>query len=179
MKTKLKKWKKIKSTNICNDSHIQLDKDLVILPSGKKHNYFHINKGMRSVFVFAFNRSDRLLVTKQYRYPIDQIAYGPVGGMVEKNETPLRAAKRELKEETGYTAKSYKLIGSFYASPANSNGIFFIYTAKDLKPGEPNPDDTEFIECEFLPKTRIDSMIKSGEWRDSDFMAAWMLYKLK
>lgn len=179
MKTKLKKWKKISSKLIYKNKYVELFQDLVQLPNGRKYKYTVSNKHGRAVIVMAIDKQARILLTKEFRYPINKVSYSVVGGTVEKKETPRSAAKRELKEETGFSAGKFKLLDTFYASPSRSGTIFYAYVATDLKPGKAQPEFMEFIETEFLSQKKIDGIIRSGEVKDPYTLATYLLYKLK
>jgi len=112
MKTKLKKWKKISSKKVY-EGYFNVLKDVVLLPNKKKYNYYLSGSNKKSVIMFPVDSKGRILLTKEYRYPVDKVIYQSIGGTVEKNETPLHAAKRELVEETGFRAKKIKLLGNF------------------------------------------------------------------
>jgi len=179
MKTKLKKWKKVSSKVIFRNYYFELFKDVVRLPNGKKHDYFVNHKKGRAVTILPVDKKGHILLSKEFRYPVGKVIYQSIGGGVDKKEIPLHAAKRELQEETGYQAKKFILLGTFYGNPGRSGTVFYAYTARGLKAGQPDPEDAEFLENGFLSPSRIDSMIKKGEIKEPYFMAAWLLYKLK
>lgn len=99
--------------------------------------------------------------------------------MLEKNESPRQAAKRELKEETGYTASQFIFLGNFYSNPGRAGTIFYAYLARGLKDGKPEPEHAEFLELEFLSPRKMENMIKKGEIKEPFLMSAFLLYKLK
>jgi ADP-ribose pyrophosphatase len=99
-------------------------------------------------------------------------------GKMEKGEDPLFTIKRELKEETGYTAKTYEKLFAFYPSTAFSNELLHVWVAKDLSKGEQMPDDDEFVANEIMPFEQALEMIKIGKIIDSKTMIALLYYKL-
>lgn len=179
MKTKLKKWKKISSKKVFGNQYFSLYDDVVQLPNGKQYHYFVSSKKGRAVTVLAIGKKGRVLISKEFRYPVNEVIYQLVGGSIEKIETPRKAAARELQEETGYRAKKLTLLGTIYGNPCRTGTVFYMYCATDLKVGNATPEDGEFIENEFVTPKQIDTMIKTGAIKEPYFIAAWMFYKLK
>ena len=171
MKLKEKVYKKNK---IYNGKAINFCKDDIILPNGNKAIREYIDHPGAVAIVPFINKTDIIMV-KQYRYPVDKITYEIPAGKLDKKESLLKCAKRELKEETGYTAKQIKKLTSFYPSTAFSNEELIIYTAKNLVPGKQNPDDDEFIERVTVPFKQALQMIKQGKIKDAKTVIA-LLY---
>ena len=99
------------------------------------------------------------------------------GGSLDKNETPIEALIRELKEETGYSTDSLKLIHKYYTSPGFSNQMVFIYLAKNLIPGERNLEEDEFLEVYEMDIKEAYNMIMSNEICDSKTVIGLLLTK--
>ena len=103
----------------------------------------------------------------------------PAGKLDHGNEDILSAAKRELEEETGYHAKTWKSLGFIYSTPAICSEKIYLFFATDLTAGKPHPDDGEFVEYLEIPKDKVFEMVKSGEIFDAKTIAALMrAYKL-
>lgn len=169
LREKVYKKKKVylgKAVDFCNDE--------VILPDGNKATREYIDHPGAVAIVPFINKTDIILV-RQYRYPIDEITYEIPAGKLDKKEPLLKCAKRELKEETGYSAKSIKKLTSFWPSSAFSNEELIIYVAKDLSSGKTNPDDDEFIENLVIPFKKALQMVKQGKIKDSKTVIA-LLY---
>lgn len=179
MKTKLKKWKKISSKIVYKNNYYVVIKDIVRLPDGRRYDYYLTNRKVRAVTVLPVNARGQLLISKEYRHPVGQVIYQSVGGKVEKGETPLQAAKKELKEEAGFQARRWKLLGTFYANPSRTGTTFYAFMAAGLKKIKAEPESMEFIENDFFSQKRIESMIQKGQIKEPFFMAAYLLYKLK
>lgn len=155
-----------KAVDFCNDE--------IILPDGKKATREYIDHPGAVAIVPFVNKTDIILV-RQYRYPVDKITYEIPAGKLDKKESLLKCAKRELKEETGYSAKTIKKLISFWPSSAFSNEELVIYAAKDLVCGKVNPDEDEFIENLIIPFKKALQMIKQGKIKDSKTVIA-LLY---
>jgi len=179
MRTKLKKWKKMSSRIVYNNRYFTIFHDKVKLPDGRLYNYYLNHKKGRAVTILPIDKKRRILLAKEFRYPIGKVIYNSVGGGVRKNETPLHAAKRELKEETGYTASQFIFLGNFYSNPGRAGTIFYAYLARGLKDGKSEPEHAEFLELEFLSPSKVAEMIKKGKIKEPFLMSAFLLYKLK
>jgi len=179
MKTNLKKWKKLSSKKVFKSRNFTLYDDLVKLPNGKEYHYYVSSKKGRAVTVLPIDEKGCVLISKEFRYPVNEVIYQSVGGGIEKGETPRRAAERELQEETGYQANKFTLLGTIYGNPGRSGTVFYMYLATTLMSGKARPEDVEFIENEFVTPKRVDKMIKTGVIKEPFFIAAWTLYKLK
>ena len=113
----------------------------------------------------------RVLLEKQYRHAAGQFLYELPAGRIDEGENELRAAKRELLEETGYSARSWKRILHFWASPGFVDEAMSIYLARDLTLGTAQPEDDEVIEISMVPLGKAVSMIMRGEIQDAKTIA--------
>jgi ADP-ribose pyrophosphatase len=117
-------------------------------------------------------REPNVLLVKQYRYAADQYMWELPAGRIDAGERALPAAKRELLEETGIRAKSWKRLFQFYASPGFVDETMDVFLATGLKQGEAQPEEDEQIEARFYSLTRAIRMIRSGEINDAKTMCA-------
>ena len=166
-------WKKIASSVDYKNPYWTVIKDRVIKPSGAKGHYYKV-KVADFVVVLALEKDKKHVnLIRQFRYVISQNSWEVVAGLLNKGETPLQAAKRELAEETGFRAKKFTKIGFNYLSNGLTDQGFPIYLATDLTLGEKNLDDGEadMITKKFSVK-RINSMILKGEITDSPTVVA-------
>lgn len=179
MKTNLKKWKQLSTKKVFHNEYFTIFEDRVRLPDKREYKYYYTNRHDKAVVVLAQDATGRFLVIREYRYPVDKVIYEPVGGGVEPHETPLEAAKRELHEEGGFTAKKYTLLGTFYSNPSRTGAMFYAYLAKGLQSGQPEPEREEFLEYAFVTETALVRMIRRGEIMDPFLMNAYFLYTLQ
>src|SRR5690606_25386888 len=128
----------IKSESIFQGKVISLQVDTVELPNGNTATR-EIVKHPGAVAVVALYE-DRLIVVEQFRKPLERSLVEIPAGKLEAGEEPLTAAKRELEEETGFTAASLRPLCSFYTSPGFADEILHLYLAEDLTSGEMRPD---------------------------------------
>ena len=116
--------------------------------------------------VLPFQSPDQFYLVKQYRAPIDSFLLEAPAGMSEPEENPLEGAKRELSEETGFTAKEWIALSSAYSAPGFTDELLHFFIAKDLTQGPTHPDEDEFIELRSFSISQIDELIYSQKIRD-------------
>lgn len=170
----IQKWRKISSRHILDHPRMQLVEDEVELPSGKKIQYLRQEYSGRGGVIVICRKGDKILVQREYSYPVDEILWQFPGGKIEADETSEQAATRELAEESGIKAENAKCIGWFYPDNRRTNARLFVvecdYVTDDEKA---RPDDTEFIESEWIENGQISQMIRRGEVRNYAMLAAW------
>jgi ADP-ribose pyrophosphatase len=127
-----------------------------------------------SVVVLALEESasePRVLLEWQYRHAARGFLWELPAGRVDEGERELAAAKRELLEETGYTASRWKKILHFYVSPGFLDETMSIYLARSLRAGIAQPEEDEKIAVRFFPLSRAERMARRGVIRDAKTIA--------
>lgn len=127
-----------------------------------------------SVVILAADDSRRplrVLLARQYRYAAGQRLWELPAGRIDPGEAPLAAAKRELLEETGYTARHWKRALFFYSSPGFLDETMAIYLASGLVPGQAQPEEDEFIRKRLFPLPAAVRMVMSGRIQDGKTIA--------
>jgi len=109
----------------------------------------------------------RVLLERQYRYAAQDYLWEVPAGRIDPGERELVAAKRELHEETGYTATKWKRILKFYASPGFVAEPMSLFLARGLRAGEAHPEADEVIEKQLVPLSKAVAMATTGRIRDS------------
>lgn len=118
--------------------------------------------------VVAQKNDGKVLLVKQYRYPVKQVEFElPAGKLDKKDEDPFEAAQRELLEETGYIAKKWESLGFIYTTPGICTEKLYLYKASDLSFEKQQPDEGEIIDCYDFELDQIKKMIKNGTINDS------------
>lgn len=117
-----------------------------------------------AVAILAKTDDNRYLITREYRHPIEKFLLGLPGGRLEDNEDPLKAAERELLEETGYKAKSLKILKASYPLPALCDQkVYYIQAIGIEKVQEQKLDPLEEISTDLFTKDQIHDQIKENE----------------
>ncbi len=169
--------KTLTSETVFKGRIITVKKDVAILPDGSQAGREYITHP-GGVCVVPITDNNEILMVKQYRYPYSEVVLEIPAGKKDLGEDPFTTGKRELKEETGATAKKYIELGELYPSPGYCGEIIWMYGAKDLDFGEVNPDEDEFLEVEKVPLNKAVEMILSGEIKDAKTQAAILKIKL-
>jgi len=121
-------------------------------------------------------RDPRVLLERQYRHVAQERIWELCAGRIDPGETQLAAAKRELLEETGYTAQHWRRAFSFYASPGFLDEQMHVYVAGGLTKGAAQPEEDEQITTRLIGLSRALSMVMSGTIYDAKTMATLLWY---
>ena len=128
-----------------------------------------------SVVILAVDDSQgrpRVLLERQYRYAARDFMFELPAGRIDPDEDALTAGKRELREETGYTARRWKRALFFYPSPGVLEETMTVFLARGLKPGVAQPEFDERIEHQLVPLSRVVAQIMFGRIRDGKTIAS-------
>jgi ADP-ribose pyrophosphatase len=149
---------------------INLDVDVVEFPDGNTGELELLrHPGASAVVPFLtdpMGKDPQLLLIKQYRYAADDYLYEIPAGRLDPGENPERCAHRELREETGCTAKSMEHLYTFYTTPGFTDERIHIFLATGLEQGEAAREADEFLTVETIALSRALEMIKTGEIND-------------
>jgi ADP-ribose pyrophosphatase len=128
-----------------------------------------------SIVVLALDESGsgpRILLERQYRYAANAYLWELPAGRIDEGETKLAAAKRELLEETGFTARKWTHALHFYASPGFLDETMDVYLAEKLTAGQAQPEDDERIITRLVPLEQVVRMVMSGKIIDAKTMTS-------
>ena len=136
-------WQTLSTRPIYENPWISLREDQVINPGGGKGIYGVVSFKNKAIGIVTVDDEGYTYLVGQYRYPLNEYSWeipeggGPVGS------DPLESAKRELKEETGFTAKRWKNICRIHTSNSVTSEEGFLFLAQGLEAGEAEPEETE------------------------------------
>lgn len=167
--------KTIKSERIYEGAIINLRRDEVTVQNGTSMREIIEHNG--GAVLAAVTGEGRLVMVRQYRKPAGRVMLEVPAGKIDPGESAEAAAKRELKEETGYTAGKIKFLMQFYPSVGYSEEILYLYLCTDLTPGETNFDENEAIDIEEYEINRLHKMVMDGDVQDAKTIIAIMTVK--
>ena len=130
-----------------------------------------------SAVMMPVDDGKRVLLVRQYRLPAEHFLWELPAGSVDEGEKPLQTAKRELKEETGYHAKTWKKLISFFPSPGFLTEKMTIFLATGLTPGVATPMGDERITTRWFTAKEIEAAIDVGKILDAKTMLGYFFWK--
>lgn len=147
--------------------------DLVREPGGiaARRDVIHHPGSVVVLAVDEHRGSQRILLERQYRHAARAYLWELPAGSKDAHESALAGAKRELLEETGFTARSWKRILHFYVSPGFLDETMTVFLARRLRPGKAQPEDDERITVRFFPLKQALAMVSEGRIRDAKTIA--------
>lgn len=154
-------------------------KDRVRLPDGGEsmREYF---RHPGAVVIIPVLDDGRVLLERQYRYPNDQVFIELPAGKLEYGEDPLLCAQRELREETGYSARDWQFVCTIHNAIAYSDEHLDIFLARGLTAGEQQLDHGEFVEVFELPLADLLEQVRLGRITDvKTLIGAFWLDKIE
>ncbi|MDE2491881.1 MAG: NUDIX hydrolase [Elusimicrobia bacterium] len=140
--------------------------DTVRLPSGKLATREYLDHP-GAVGIVPLLPGGRVVMVRQYRHPVREVTLELPAGKLDAREKPLSCVRRELKEETGYSARKITPLLQFWPTPAFANEVLHMFVAEGLKAGKMDTDEDEFLECVTLPFKKALELVRRGEIRDS------------
>jgi ADP-ribose pyrophosphatase len=169
---------KVAGSTVYDGKIVRLDVDRVRLPNGREV-VREVVRHPGAVVVVPVLDHERIVLVRQYRYPVEDVLLELPAGKLDKGEEPLDCARRELAEETGYRGRRWKTLGSFYTTPGFTNEVLHAFVAEDLEEGgEASPDPDEILRAVSLPIGEIFGMAREGRLRDAKTLAALLLWQL-
>ena len=164
----------IRSRRIFEGKILSVRVDTVELPQGRTSTREIVEHGP-AVAIVPLDDNMNVLLVRQYRKAVDQVLLEVPAGRMEDGEEPEACARRELEEETGYSANRWERLGRFFTTPGFSDEEMHTFWATELTPGESHPDEDEVIEPVTVPLASIRELIEQGEIRDAKTITSLLL----
>ncbi len=160
----MKDWKKIKSEEIGDLSIFKARYDFLKNPRNNKEVKVTVLEANDAVNVVALTTENKILLINQYRFGTEKFSLEVPGGFIEDEEIPLIAAKRELQEETGFTAPHWEYLGAVYANPVFMDSQIHHFVAYDAALTNPKElDEAEDIEVMLMSREELKELIKDNQ----------------
>ncbi len=162
----------ISRRDVYNGRILRLHVDQVSLPNGAVASR-EVADHPGGVGILALDDQRRVALVRQYRYAFSRVVTEIPAGKLEIGDgDPLAAAKRELREEMGATARSWQSLGELIPSPGCYGETLYLYLARELSFEAPAPDEDEFLEREWVPLEELLQRCVSGALCDAKTVAA-------
>lgn len=160
-------WITLSTTQIYSNPWIRVREDSVIRPDGKRGIYGVI-EARTATAVLALDERQRLVLVGQYRYPVNEYSWEVVEGAAEDGETALEAAKRELEEEAGLQARSWRQLGKdIQISNCVSAERAYLFVAEGLTEVPRRPEGTEVLTVRSVCFSEAVEMVESSVIKDA------------
>ncbi|WP_299251204.1 NUDIX domain-containing protein [uncultured Cytophaga sp.] len=160
-------WKTIRSKEIYENPWISVREEDVLKPNGEPGIYGVVSFKNKAIGIVPIDSEGYTYLVGQFRYTLNAYSWEIPEGGGPMNETPLEAAKRELQEETGLIASTWKDLGRIHTSNSVTDEEGFLFLATDLTPGPSNPEDTEQLIIKRVSLKDAVAMVMNGEITDS------------
>ena len=155
------------SEEIFNGVILHVQRDTVRLPNGSE-TIREVIRHIGAVCVIPVLENGDVVMERQYRYPLDRVILEiPAGKLDAADEDRFSAIQRELREETGYTADEWTVLGDFHPAPAYSDEFITMYMARGLRKGDRHLDEDEFLDIYTVPLKDLVEDVMAGRISDA------------
>lgn len=158
-------WKTIESRYLLESPWISLREDRVDAGGGQIVEPFYVVEYPDWSCIVAIDSDERLILVEQYRHGIGRVSLELPAGVIDKGESPLEAAKRELMEETGYEADEWNALSVCAPEPSKHTNFAHVFVARGARPSSRQDlDSTETIKVRHVALSDLGELIASGEF---------------
>ena len=158
---------RVSGEDVFNGIILHVQRDTVRLQDGNTA-IREVIRHIGAVCVIPITENNEVIMERQYRYPLDKVILEiPAGKLDAPDEDRLSAIRRELREETGYTADEWTEIGDFHPAPAYSDEYITMYMARGLHKGTQDLDEDEFLDVYTIPLSELVEDVMSGKISDA------------
>jgi ADP-ribose pyrophosphatase len=158
--------KQVETETVYKGVIVNIRRDIAELQNGNRAER-EVVEHPGGVGIVAVTNDNKVLLVRQYRYPMEEEMLEIPAGKLDNGEDPFKCAVRELSEETGCTAGKYVDLGVIYPSPGFCRESLYLYLALDLKAGEMHLDENELLSVEQVDIDTLIDMIMANELPDA------------
>ena len=177
--TKAELWTRDASEKLAEFPVFDIRRDTCVRTSDKRTSDFYVIESPDWVNVIAKTKEGELVMIEQFRHGTEEMNLELPGGIIDKGEEAEASAKRELREETGYSSDKWILLGSSRPNPAiQTNTIYHYFAADCEKTAETSFDENESITTRLLPEKEVEDLIMNGTITHSLVVAAFYYLKV-
>lgn len=163
-KKDIEKWTLLDSKYLIQRPWLTARRDHVRLPSGVEHDEFYVLEYPDWINIIAITQEGHFIMERQYRHARQLVAYELPAGVVEEGEEPLKAAQRELYEETGYTGGEWSPFMTLCPNPGANTNVSHTFLAIGVeKTSTQHLEQTEDIAVYELTRDEVWELLRSGE----------------
>jgi ADP-ribose pyrophosphatase len=166
--------RRLSSRRIYAGKVLSLDLDEVEEPGGV-HTKREVVRHSGSVAVLAIQDDGKIVLVRQYRYPVDDFVWELPAGRLDPGESPEEAAQRELQEEIGFKAGRLQKMAFFHTTPGFCDESMHVFRATGLIASKAQGDEDERIEVQAFTLSELEAMIDRGELREGKTLVAILL----
>lgn len=167
--------KTLDTQRIYEGAIINLRRDKVTVENGTSYREIIEHNG--GAVLAAVTDEGKMVMVRQYRKPAERVMLEVPAGKIDAGETPLETARRELKEETGYTPSEVEYMTEFYPSVGYSEEVLYLYLCTGLTAGETCPDENEALDILEMDIDELYQMVMRAEIRDAKTIVAIMMVR--
>jgi ADP-ribose pyrophosphatase len=167
---------KVASEEVFAGTLLHVRRDDIRLPDGRPATREYVVHPGAALMVPVLP-DGRLVLERQFRYPLDRVILEFPAGKIDVGETPLATARRELVEEVGYTAATWRAIGTIHPQVGYSNEAIAVFEATNLTHVGAQPDDGEFLDVVLMTEAQLLAAVDAGEVTDGKTLAALLLWQ--
>ena len=165
-------WKTLSSRTVWENPWLAVREDHVINPGGGENQYGYIHFKNRAIAIVPLDGEGNTWLVGQDRYTLGEYSWElPMGG-APLDEAPIEAAKRELREETGLTARVWSEIMRLHTSNSITDEVGIVFIAEDLTQGEDDPEEVEDLKVRKVSLDDAVQLVNDGKITDAISVAA-------